>query len=620
MMDPSLQTLVDEWLRLDHDHETREEIFALHKACNTAELHQRLVGRIAFGTAGLRARMEAGFTRMNSLTVIQASQGLADYVIQCDPNARNMGIVVGFDGRHNSLKFAKLSALAFTQRGIKVWLMRRMVHTPLVPFAVVRLGAVAGIMVTASHNPKLDNGYKVHWTNGCQIIPPHDIGIATSIDRNLEPLAWDMSTLSDSHLVASNTLELIEEQYYTAVLREAMSRASETLMLKPLSAFVYTAMHGVGLLPLVNVINRMTDRTFRSCTEYSAIELSKLPFQAVEAQAFPHPDFPTTPKPNPEEHGAMTMAIELAKEHNLSLAIATDPDADRFSAAVKTNSGEFRQLTGDEIGVLLAAHIIECSTKSDAPKAILNTVVSSRMLRKMALANGYHYEETLTGFKWLGNRALSLMAEGYDIPFAYEEAIGYMFAATGVVDKDGVAAAAVFLVAIAAWRGQGFSAWQKLQQLYTQYGYHGNANTYITSSSTGDTDQAFSQMRQLAGHVDVIKQGGTSPDDLASCFLTVAGYKVLFFRDMTCPFQYEQGEIKDNPLMDGSNMITYDLESARFTVRSSGTEPKIKLYIEAWHADSLDKAESMAHELEAFLRQTWLRTAWLKSESSSVRN
>lgn len=619
-MDKTLQMLVAEWLRLDRDGETRKEILALQKACNTAELQQRLVGRIAFGTAGLRARMEAGFTRMNSLTVIQASQGLADYVIQRDPNARNMGIVIGFDGRHNSLKFAKLSALAFTQEGIKVWLMPRMVHTPLVPFAVLKLGAVAGVMVTASHNPKLDNGYKVYWTNGCQIIPPHDTGIAESIDRNLEPVAWDVSTLPDNPLVANNTLELVEEQYYGAVLKEAMSRVIGPSVLKPLSTFVYTAMHGVGLLPMVNIVTRMTNRTFRNCTEYNAIALSKLPFVAVEAQAFPHPDFPTTPKPNPEEHGAMTMAIELAKKHNLSLAIATDPDADRFSAAVKTDSDDFRQLTGDEIGVLLAAHIIECSAKSGRPKALLNTVVSSRMLRKMALANGYHYEETLTGFKWLGNRALDLMNRGYDVPFAYEEAIGYMFAGTGVVDKDGVAAAAVFLVASASWKDQGLSSWQKLQQLYTQYGYHGNANTYITSSSTDDTDQAFSQMRQLAGHVDAIKRDATSPEDLASCFPTVAGYKVLFFRDMTCPLQYEQGEVKANPLMDGSNMITYEFESARFTVRSSGTEPKIKLYIEAWNADSLDKAESIAHELEAFLRQTWLRTAWLKSESSSVKN
>lgn len=246
MANPTTQELASEWLRLDQDQTTRDEISKLLEVGNDAKLENRLRTRIAFGTAGLRAKMEAGFARMNSLTVIQASQGLAAYLLETLPHSRKQGVVIGRDARHNSKKFAKLAAAAFVAKGIKVWWYEVPTHTPLVPFGVNELGAAAGIMITASHNPAQDNGYKVYWSNGCQIIPPHDKGIAAAISQNLEPVSWDVS-VTESSLLVEGSLGLVEESYYKAV--RLASDPHHHLVHHPDHdlKYAYTAMHGVGL-------------------------------------------------------------------------------------------------------------------------------------------------------------------------------------------------------------------------------------------------------------------------------------------------------------------------------------------------------------------------------------
>lgn len=246
MANPTTEELAREWLRLDQDQVTKDEISKLLEEGNHAELETRLRTRIAFGTAGLRAKMEAGFARMNSLTVIQASQGLAAYLLETLPHSRKQGVVIGRDARHNSKKFAKLAAAAFVAKGIKVWWYEVPTHTPLVPFGVNELGAAAGIMITASHNPAQDNGYKVYWSNGCQIIPPHDKGIAAAISKNLEPVSWDVS-VTESSLLVEGALGLVEDTYYKAVrlasdpLHHLVHHPDHELK------YSYTAMHGVGL-------------------------------------------------------------------------------------------------------------------------------------------------------------------------------------------------------------------------------------------------------------------------------------------------------------------------------------------------------------------------------------
>jgi len=533
-MNSSLQTLVDEWLRLDQDASTRLEIEKLVAENNTTELQLRLGKRIAFGTAGLRGRMEAGFSRMNSLTVIQASQGLAEYLLRVNPDTKTQGVVIGRDARHNSDKFAKLVAAVFVAKAVPVkWLGQ--VHTPLVPYTVGHLGAAAGVMITASHNPAADNGYKVYWGNGCQIIPPHDAGIAASIDANLELITWDVDVLEQESALVTYELQQVEEGYMATVSRIAFVSRSEASL-----PFVYTPMHGVGLPFFTSVIKQL------------GLE-NKM--HVVKEQAHPDPEFPTVRFPNPEEKGALDLAKQVADQNGVKLILANDPDADRFAAAEKVD-GEWRQLTGNQMGVLLASHVLDTyqSKQSSKGLAMLSSTVSSKMLAAMAAASSkFHWEETLTGFKWLGNRSRELQQQGYDALFAYEEAIGYMFSEV-VFDKDGVAAAAVFLAACDRWNKEGLSPWAKYNELCKKYGYFEDANTYVISPSSDVTNAVFEQIRQ------------TKPTKVGS-------RSILRWRDLTIGYDSATPDNKPTlPVDKSSQMISCELDgNVHFTVRGSGT-------------------------------------------------
>jgi len=533
-MNSSLQTLVDEWLRLDQDASTRSEIQKLVAENNTVELQLRLGKRIAFGTAGLRGRMEAGFSRMNSLTVIQASQGLAEYLLRMNPDTKTQGVIIGRDARHHSNKFAKLVADVFVAKAIPVkWLGQ--VHTPLVPYTVGHLGAAAGVMITASHNPAADNGYKVYWGNGCQIIPPHDAGIAASIDANLEPTTWDVNVLEQESALVTHALQQVEEGYLATVSKIASVSNPEASL-----PFVYTPMHGVGLPFFTSVIRQL------------GLE-SKM--HVVKEQAHPDPDFPTVRFPNPEEKGALDLAKQVADQNGVKLILANDPDADRFAAAEKVD-GEWRQLTGNQMGVLLASHVLDTNQSKQSSKglAMLSSTVSSKMLAAMAAASSkFHWEETLTGFKWLGNRSRDLQNQGYDALFAYEEAIGYMFSEV-VFDKDGVAAAAVFLAACDRWNKEGLSPWAKYNELCKKYGYFEDANTYVISPSSDVTNAVFEQIRQKKP----TKVGSRS---------------ILRWRDLTIGYDSATPDKKPTlPVDKSSQMISCELDgNVHFTVRGSGT-------------------------------------------------
>ncbi|KAI5199895.1 hypothetical protein E4T39_05996 [Aureobasidium subglaciale] len=575
-MDMLLQKLVTEWLRLDQDATTRSEIEKLVAEDDIAELQLRLSKRIAFGTAGLRGRMEAGFSRMNSLTVIQASQGLAEYLLKTTPDAKTRGVVIGRDARHNSDKFAKLVAAAFVAKGVSVkWLGQ--VHTPLVPYTVGHLNAAAGVMITASHNPAADNGYKVYWGNGCQIIPPHDAGIAASISENLEPVSWDMGILEQGSPLVTNALRGVEAGYMAAIARIAsLSNPNAAL------PFVYTPMHGVGLPFFTSVIKQL------------GLE-NKM--HVVQEQAHPDPEFPTVRFPNPEEKGALDLAKQIADQNGVNLILANDPDADRFAAAEKVD-GEWRQLTGNQMGVLLASHVLDTYQQRPNSKglAMLSSTVSSKMLAAIAAGSGkLHWEETLTGFKWLGNRSRDLQQQGYDALFAYEEAIGYMF--SGVVfDKDGVAAAAVFLAACDRWNKEGLSPWAKYNELCKKYGYFEDANTYVISPSSEVTNTVFEQIRQ----VKPAKVGSRT---------------ILRWRDLTMGYDSATFDNKPTlPIDPSSQMISCELEgNVNFTVRGSGTEPKIKFYIEGSAATSKEAKIAALEVLEDLMKE------WFKPEVNGLK-
>jgi len=572
MVSADIKELATEWLRIDRDEDTRDEIYKLLVQGNEDELRKRLTPRIAFGTAGLRARMEAGFARMNAVTVIQASQGLAEYVMEKCEDVKQRGVIVGRDARHNSEKFARLTAAAFVAKGIKVWWLEVPVHTPLVPFGVKQLNAAAGIMITASHNPPQDNGYKVYWENGCQIIPPHDKGIAASILKHLDPISWDESVVDDSMLV-QGTLGLVQDEYAKAVAYaadwEGKLKTTSDLKLK----FAYTAMHGVGLTYMTRALEQL------GVAQYMHV---------VQEQAHPDPDFPSVKFPNPEEKGAMDMSYLSADRAGIELILANDPDADRFAVAQKVD-GKWHQFTGNQLGVLLASHVLQAYTKSKEKLAMLSSTVSSRMLAVMAEKEGFHHEETLTGFKWMGNMALHLDEKGYDSRFSFEEAIGYMI--PGVVhDKDGVAAAATFLTAVVQWQEQGLTPWTKLQELYSTYGHFEDANTYLISPSPSVTEEVFKYVRSL---------GSPYPE-------TLGKRKVHKWRDLTLGYDSSTDDHTPKLPVDAeSQMITCEVDGdVRFTVRGSGTEPKIKFYIEG-QGKSSEGAKKEANAVLKELLEEW---------------
>jgi phosphoglucomutase len=574
MVGRPIEDLAQEWLSIDHDPTTRQEIQDLLTTKNNAELEKRLREPLAFGTAGLRAKMEAGFSRMNSLTVIQASQGLAEYLLATIPNTKTRGVVIGRDARHNSKKFAQLTAAAFVTKNIKVWWFEIPVHTPLVPFGVREFHAAAGVMITASHNPAQDNGYKVYWENGCQIIPPHDVGIAEAIKRNKEPLSWD-KRIAEHSLLVEGSLGPIEEKYFQALVAAVDPSESLRHVKDERMRFTYTAMHGVGL------------RFMEHAAKVLCVEDY---LNVVQEQAHPDPNFPGLDFPNPEEKGALEAATCSADRNDVSLVLATDPDADRLAVAEKV-SGVWHQFSGNQLGILLASHVFETYAWDKKKLAMIASTVSSTMLSVMAEHEGFHFAETLTGFKWIGNKALELDAAGYDSRFGFEESIGYMIPGL-VKDKDGIAAASLFLAAVARWRKQGHSPWEVLQHLCKKYGHFEEANTYLISPSPAITSMVFSSIRAL---------GTPFPKSLGS-------HKVHNWRDLTRGWDSRTADHKPLlPVDHASQMITCELDGhVRLTIRASGTEPKIKVYIEC-HCHHRDDARKGADETLGALWKEWLK-------------
>ncbi|TKA83710.1 hypothetical protein B0A55_00300 [Friedmanniomyces simplex] len=512
--------LAARWLQEDRDLDSRREIEALVAAKDEAELERRLRKRIAFGTAGLRSSMKAGYAHMNSLTVLQASQGLADYILaQRRGTAGYASVTIGFDARHNSEKFARLAAGVFLAKGIRVLWFGILVHTPMIPFAVSHFSAAAGVMITASHNPKIDNGFKVYWANGCQIIPPHDKGIALAIDNVKDIIEWSTSSVDHSSLVQ-----------------------------QPISCI------------------------------------------SSKRKPQPDPDFQTVPFPNPEEKGALALACQEAQRNGSKIIVSNDPDADRFAAAECLQGGQWHQFTGNQMGILLASNVLEASSVPRDKMVMLASTVSSRMLAAMARYEGFTFKETLTGFKWLGNVAQQTEKEGLIPVFAFEEAIGYMFPSVAW-DKDGIAAASVFLSARRKWHVEGVTAYQKLQQLYQKYGYFEDANTYLISPSFDVTQATFAAVRT--------SNNGIIPTH-------VGKRRVERWRDLTLGYDTGTADRKpDLPVDPTAQMITCELgDGVVFTARGSGTEPKIKLYIEAT-AGSSAEAKRLANEVLGDLVREW---------------
>ncbi|KAH9951484.1 hypothetical protein B0H21DRAFT_719155 [Amylocystis lapponica] len=580
----SLQSLVQEWLRMDQNEATRKEIQLLLANADTDELEKRMRSRIEFGTAGLRGRMEAGWSRMNDLIVIQASQGFCAYVLKHIYDASDRGVVVAHDHRHNSERWAILTAAAFISTGVKVYLHKGLVHTPMVPFSVKRLNAACGVMITASHNPKQDNGYKVYWENAVQIIEPHDKGISESIKQNLEPKTWDVSSVASSPLCVDRTAEMREAYFAslsTLCLRQSDNAAS------PLK-FVNTSMHGVS----------------DPFMQTAFAEFGFPAFVPVPEQQQPDPEFPTVKFPNPEEKGALDLAIRIADRHAADYILAQDPDSDRFAAVERRSDGSFIAFTGDQLGTLFASAVLEQYKASGKPLhrlAMVASTVSSKMIGTMAAAEGFKFEECLTGFKFIGNTALRLVQEGYEVPFGYEEAIGFMFGSE-IRDKDGVAASMVFAELVTALRLRGKTASSHLQELYERYGYFQTSNSYFICNDPPTIDRIFARIRNF---------DGTGTSDKPSYPRTIAGLMVTYVRDLT--LWYDSASPTHTPALPRSSghMVQFQAESIAdgtritLTTRTSGTEPKIKYYLEGSGKDA-EAVRQLLPRVVAELAEVWM--------------
>ena len=538
-----------------------------------AEQADALEGRLKFGTAGLRGLVGPGFNRMNHVTVVQTSQGLCSYLQrECPERLQAGGVVVGFDGRADSRHFAELVTGVFAARGVPVLLFEEVCPTPAVAFAVVQRGCAAGVMVTASHNSKEYNGYKVYWGNGCQIIPPHDAGIAECIEENLSVDPVPPKSPQRFPRVEAPDAE-VSEAYLEALCSRLAFHRGEFASAPP---FVYTPLHGVG--------QKWVDRAF------ARFDL-KTPV-VVREQSVPDPDFPTVQFPNPEEgQGVWDLAISYAEQAGSPLCIANDPDADRLALCERQEDGTWRSFSGNEIGALLGAWILEHNEPSKEMYFLASTV-SSKLLKSMAKIEGFSFAETLTGFKWLGNKALDLQKRGLRVPFAFEEAIGFSFGDVGN-DKDGVAGACVAAEMANAIYARGYTLSRRLEELYEKYGYFGFRQGYFVADSPDKTCAVFQRIRS---------EGYPSE---------IGGFQVESVRDLGTGLDTSMPNGRtDMYWKEGDPMITFTLGgtdgSGTLTIRASGTEPKLKYYLEVQRSDS-DAAQRDCSAIETAVASDIIR-------------
>jgi phosphomannomutase len=519
-MNEALRAAAEQWLAEDPDPATREELSALLSAGDEAAVTDRFAGRLAFGTAGLRGPLRAGPNGMNRAVVRRTAAGLAAHLRSSGAGGP---VVIGFDARHGSRDFAHDSAAVLAGAGFDARVLPAPLPTPVLAFAVRFLGAAAGVMVTASHNPPQDNGYKVYDGSGAQIVPPTDVGIEAAIEA-VGPLST--VALSDGYAVLGDEVLAAYLDAVTAV------PATDHRRLR----IVHTALHGVGA------------GVFREAFARAGFD----PPAEVAEQAVPDPDFPTVAFPNPEEPGALDLAIALAGSTDAQLLIANDPDADRCAVAVPDGSG-WRTLSGDELGVLLADHLVA----SGRTGTFATTIVSSSMLGALCAARGVPTAETLTGFKWIVRAAP-------DLAFGYEEALGYCVLPAAVLDKDGISAALLAADLAASLAASGRTLTDRLDELAAELGVHATAPLSIRVSDLSLIADAMARLR-------------------AAPPTTLLGRPVTSVED----------------LLPASDVVRLRADGIRVVVRPSGTEPKLKAYLEVVVPPTPDVGPARAAAAEA---------------------
>ena len=531
------------WIAMDPDPETRHELQALIDQGDVLALEERFSGPLQFGTAGLRGLLGAGPARMNRVTVAQATAGFCAWLKQEVPEVATRGICVGRDARPNSDVFERDVVEIATGAGIPVWSFSELVPTPVLAFAVLELRAAGGVMITASHNPPGYNGYKVYWENGAQIIPPNDRGIAGEIERCPPPS--EIARLSFAEARKRDLLrdaDGLRERYVERIAAEVRDTAAGAEL-----RIAYTALHGVA------------EDTFRKVLARAGFE----DVRSVSEQVNPDGSFPTVAFPNPEEPGAMDLVLALGEAVGADLAIANDPDGDRVAVAVRGERG-FESLSGNDIGVLLANDLLERHQTSGQP-VVISTVVSSPMLGPVAASYGARWEQTLTGHKWIQNRALELEAEGYVYLFGYEEALGYA-PSSAVRDKDGISSALLMVDMASRLKARDATLLDARDELWRTHGFF--ADRQVSLRFEGADAQA-----RMNAIVDRYREDPPP---------TIGGQAVLRMMDLERQLQWTPLAVSPLSGRAASNVLVFELQGGhRAMMRPSGTEPKLKYYFYA---------------------------------------
>ena len=524
---------------------------------NENEIVARFTAPMSFGTAGLRSIMGAGISRMNIYTVAQATQGLAELIRQ--ENAADKGVAIAHDSRNNSRLFAEISARVLAANGITVYLFDSLRPTPELSFAILELGCISGINITASHNPKEYNGYKVYWSDGAQLPPEHAAVVCEKI-AGCDMFSVPMAELSDKHIHVIGSE--IDEKYIDAVLgcvidRDALKEFGNSLNL------VYTPLHGTGY--------RLVPEAMRRA---GISNLTVIPEQAV-----PDGNFPTVASPNPENKPCFKMALDYIEQHNMptDVVVATDPDGDRLGVAVKKPSGEFIALSGNQIGALLVSYIIAARRsigRLPENACAIRSVVSSPLFDTICRDNGVEPVCVLTGFKYIGEKIKEYAVDGsHTFIFGYEESQGFLSGGY-VRDKDGVAAALLIAEAASHYKSFGKSLYEALYDIYDKYGWA--KETILNIKIEGALP-----MQEMSAKMAALR---------ASPFKTICGTDVVRIRD------YAAGTVRDiktgavtSTGLPKSDMLFFELsDGSNVIIRPSGTEPKIKIYIQANGADSVE--------------------------------
>ncbi|NEM97271.1 phospho-sugar mutase [Pontibacter sp. BT327] len=544
MIEPAIQQKINAWLSGNYDEATKAEINGLLERNEHEALSDAFYRDLEFGTGGLRGIMGAGSNRMNRYTLGMATQGLCNYLKQNFPGER-VKVAIAHDCRNNSDVFARIAADIFSANDIEVYLFQALRPTPQLSFAIRHLGCQSGVVVTASHNPKEYNGYKVYWNDGAQVTAPHDKNIIAEVNKitSIDEVKFEPKP-NNIHLLGPE----MDEAYITKVL--GLSISQDAIKRQHDLKIVYSSIHGTGITLVPEVLKRFG---------FSNVHV-------VEEQAEPNGNFPTVVYPNPEEKEAMTLALNKAKEIDADIVFATDPDSDRVGIAVKNDKGEFILLNGNQTGALLINYLLQAWQKAGkltGKEFIVKTIVTTDLINDIAKSYGVKHYETLTGFKYIAEKIREL--EGREVYIGGgEESYGYMIG-DFVRDKDGISACALIAEMAAVAKDNGQSLFEMMVEMYIKYNFYKEELVSFTKKGQRGAEEIQQMMADMRSN---------PPQTIAgSKVVEISDYKISARRNVVT------GEVSQLGL-ESSNVLQYLTEDgSKISARPSGTEPKIKFYI-----------------------------------------